>query len=118
LDRGDLPGVAREGGRPAISTIPRKGLLRAAPYLLSGLFHVLLLALLVLAPAEQAKSPGDRILSVDVLTREEFAAIAGAAKKADRAVEKPIAEAETSAANAPDATSAPPPGPPRSPLRT
>jgi hypothetical protein len=50
------------------------------------------------------------------LTREEFAAIAGAAKKADRAVEKPIAEAETSAANAPDATSAPPPGPTAKPL--
>src|SRR6202000_67107 len=90
----------------------RKGLPRAAPYLLSGLVHALLLAALALAPIEHAEPPGDEILSVDVLTREEFAAIVGAGNKADRPVENPGAKAQSSpAAKAPEATSAPPPAP-------
>jgi hypothetical protein len=71
--------------------VARRNFERAAPYLLSILFHVLLLIAIVLLPRiETFISPPEQTLSVEIVTSEQFREISESGKTKDEQIANPV----------------------------
>ena len=93
----------------------RKGWRSLSPYLISLLCHVLLIgAIVVLERVEPGSAPAEESLSVDLVTKEEFARLAAPAKGLERALQVPD-DGATPPKAPPDLFSAFPPAAPEAP---